>query len=149
MLKNGVDGGKAGAGGAAGANGTGGALYKFSTASFSGSVANDDKATIGVSDAPSAVKYDVFFDAGGGAPQSFVSVVLGVAVTNCIASAEKFAEARPHLHVYASPALPVPETAEARIAAPEIVDNGDGTGTATFPLDPDLGAQFYEIGVGD
>lgn len=232
VLKNDVDGGKAGAGGAAGANGTGGALYKFSTASFSGSVANDDKATIGVSDAPSAVRYDVFFDAGGGAPQSSTSVVLGVAVTNCIAaadvpvptrfgktflgwfteedgagtkwfdadgsvanapeiyetvdgttlyaawrdedlalwrvdlagievgsgsvvlslkaaSAEKFAEAKKHLRVYASPTLPVPETADAIIAAPEIVDNGDGTGTATFPLDPDLGAQFYEIGVGD
>lgn len=65
------------------------------------------------------------------------------------ASAEKFAEARKHLRVYASPTLPVPETADAIIATPEIVDNGDGTDTATIQIDQMTGAQFYEIGVGE
>ncbi len=232
VLKNGVDGGKAGAGGAAGANGTGGVLRRMASTTFEGTVADDAQFTISLTDVPTAVKYDVIFNGGGYAGQSASSVVLGVAVTNCIAaadvpvptrfgktflgwfteengagtkwfnadgsvanapeiyetigsttlyavwrdedlapwrvdlagievgsgsvvlslkaaSAEKFAEAKPHLHVYASRTLPVPETAEARIVGPAIVDNGDGTGTATFPLDPDLGAQFYEIGVGD
>ena len=73
------------------------------------------------------------------------SVVLSLKAS----SAEKFAEARKHIHVYASPTLPVPETADAIIATPEIVDNGDGTGTATIQIDQTTGAQFYEIGVGE